>query len=413
MDGQQPYYNQTNWHPNGQDNDEMPYLLTNSQTQRIIENLVESPPPFIEDPVLTVDTGNFMGHGTNTYNEFPSHQLPEQAYHPNNDYVIHEEQSHIPVNTNSSFVSVSQIPAMELWPGHLNFTVEFSNTQDRTKATPWIFSTKLKKLFVCMDKACPISFRMDNLPQEYTKYWIRGQMVFSKADHFHDHVERCPGHMGMGSSLSYETHVLRCEDKTSSYVDHSDKRHSVVVPLKPPAPGTQSVSLCYKFMCRSSCPGGLNRRPTKLVFTLETLDSQVVGRYSCDVRICSCPGRDIRAEEGKAEKNHSTEQTSKESEAPELIPIVLPPIGLQKGKMKKRKATPAAPPIPPPTEPSEDQEDDDGIYNLNINIPGRRNYLFIKDFVTRFLNDYGSLPVDSNKHSHHNDTLKRFKKEQP
>lgn len=92
----------------------------------------------------------------------------------------------------------------------------------------------------------------------------------------------------------------------------------------------------------------------------------MVGRYSCDVRICSCPGRDIRAEEGKAEKNHSTEQTSKESEAPELIPIVLPPIGLQKGKMKKRKATPAAPPIPPPTEPSEDQEDDDGIYNLNI-----------------------------------------------
>ncbi|XP_057369678.1 cellular tumor antigen p53-like isoform X2 [Daphnia carinata] len=410
MDGQQPYYNQNNWHSNDQDNDDI--FLTHSQTQTIIQNLVESPPPFIDDPAVAVDNGSFMDHGTDTYNEFPHHQLTDQAYHPNSDCVMLEEQSHIPVNTNSSFMSVSEIPAMELWPGHLNFAVEFSKAQDKTKATPWIFSTKLKKLFVSMDKACPISFKMDNLPQEFHRYFIRGQMVYSKADHFHDHVERCPTHRVMGLQSPHAPHVLRCEDTNSTYFEHSDKRHSVVVPLKPPAPGTQSVSLCYKFMCLSSCQGGLNRRPTKLIFTLETLD-QVVGRYACDVRICSCPGRDIRAEEGKAEKNHTTEQTAKESEAPELIPIELPPIALQKGKMKKRKATPAAPPIPPPTEPSGDQEDDDGIYNFNIDIPGRRNYLFIRDFVTRFLNDYASRPADSNKHSDHNDTFKRFKKEQP
>ncbi|KAI9564864.1 hypothetical protein GHT06_008605 [Daphnia sinensis] len=415
MDGQPPYYNQNDWHPNDQDNDNTPYLLTNSQTQRIIANLMESPPPDIEDPVATVDNGSFMGHGTVFYNEFPQHQLADQVYHPNSDYVMHEEQSHIPVNTNSSFVSGNEIPATELWPGHLNFTVEFSKAQDK-KATPWIFSTKLKKLFVSIDKACPILFRMDNLPQEFHRYCVRGQMVYSIADHFHDHVERCPTHRMKGPALPYASHVLRCEDTASTYIiDHSDKRHSVVVPLKPPAPGTQSVSLCYKFMCLSSCQGGLNRRPTKLIFTLETLDNQVVGRYACDVRICSCPGRDIRTEEGKLEKNHSTEQTAKESEDPELIPIKLPPISFPKGKMKKRKATPAAPPVPPPTEPQPpgDQEDDDGIYNFNIDIPGRRNYLFVRDMVTRFLRDYGSRPADSNKHSDHNETFKRFKKEEP
>jgi P53 DNA-binding domain len=144
-----------------------------------------------------------------------------------------------------------------------------------------------------MDKACPISFRMDNLPQEFHRYCIRGQMVYSKADHFQgksetlnllfisiltllfkyfiDPVERCPAHKGTGPPLPYTPHVLRCEDSDSAYVDHIDMRHSVIVPLKAPAPGTQSVSLCYKFMCLSSCQGGLNRRPTKLIFTLESL----------------------------------------------------------------------------------------------------------------------------------------------
>lgn len=95
----------------------------------------------------------------------------------------------------------------------------------------------------------------------------------------------------------------------------------------------------------------------------------MVGRYACDVRICSCPGRDIRAEEGKAEKNHLTDETVKQSETSTLVAIELPNIALQKGKMKKRKATPAAPPpLVPVTESQGDQEDDDGIYNLNIDV---------------------------------------------
>ncbi|EFX89004.1 hypothetical protein DAPPUDRAFT_304717 [Daphnia pulex] len=337
------------------------------------------------------------------YYDFQQQQLMDTTTYPINNCPV------VPINTSPTFDISNGVPAMELWPGHLKFTVEFSKAQDKTKATPWIYSTKLKKLFVSMDKACPISFRMDNLSQEFHRYCIRGQMVYSKADHFQDPVERCPAHKGTGPPLPYTPHVLRCEDNDSRYVDHSDMRHSVVVPLKPPAPGTQSVSLCYKFMCLSSCQGGLNRRPTKLIFTLESLtNGEVVGRYACDVRICSCPGRDIRAEEARFDKNHSHDPTATETDSSNLIPIELPSMAQLKGKIKKRKAIP-----PPQVAQTDSTEDDDGIYNLNVNIKGLKNYNFIKDIISRFQHDYDGFPPGNNDQANHTDTGKRFKKEEP
>ena len=44
----------------------------------------------------------------------------------------------MPINTSPSFAIPNGVPAIELWPGDLNFTVEFSKAQDKTKATPWI-----------------------------------------------------------------------------------------------------------------------------------------------------------------------------------------------------------------------------------------------------------------------------------
>ena len=52
-------------------------------------------------------------------------------------------------------------------------------------------------------------------------------------------------------------------------------------------------------MCLGSDVGGINRRPLKVVFTLELGEGQVVGRRVVDVRICSCPKRDRQQEEQK------------------------------------------------------------------------------------------------------------------
>ena len=51
-----------------------------------------------------------------------------------------------------------------------------------------------------------------------------------------------------------------------------------------------------KFMCLGSDVGGINRRPLKVIFTLETGGGRVVGRKVFDVR------RDKAQEEDKYEK---------------------------------------------------------------------------------------------------------------
>ena len=57
-----------------------------------------------------------------------------------------------------------------------------------------------------------------------------------------------------------------------------------------------------KFMCLGSDVGGINRRPLKVIFTLETRGGQVVGRQVFDARICSCSRSDKAQEEEKYEK---------------------------------------------------------------------------------------------------------------
>ena len=71
------------------------------------------------------------------------------------------------------------------------------------------------------------------------------------------------------------------------------------VPLERPQGGTEYSSFALKFMCLGSDVGGINRKPVKVIFTLETGPGNVIGRYSVDVRICSCPKRDKQQEEAK------------------------------------------------------------------------------------------------------------------
>jgi len=153
------------------------------------------------------------------------------------------------------------------WSGEFNYHVEFNQTQDRTKHTPWIFSSKLTKLYVQMDTICPVNFKLKVPPN--SNYQIRGQIVFFKLEDFPDPVERCIDHQKQDIvPLPHASHVLRCDDASSSYHDNEKNRHSVVIKL---TPGCQNVSLSFRFMCFSSCFGGRNRRQTKLVFTLENL----------------------------------------------------------------------------------------------------------------------------------------------
>lgn len=94
-------------------------------------------------------------------------------------------------------------------------------------------------------------------------------------------------------------------------------------------------------------------------FLFFSSSGEPVGRYVCDVRICSCPGRDIKGEEDKI----STEETANPADQHNLIPIYLPPAGVSKGKTKKRKAAPVA---PLPT--TNTTVDDNELYTFTVQV---------------------------------------------
>ena len=99
--------------------------------------------------------------------------------------------------------------------------------------------------------------------------------------------------------------MIRVNHDSAIYeADQTSQRLSVIVPVERPQPGAQTFDFSLKFMCLGSDVGGINRRPLKVIFTLEDHLSQngeviVLGRYTVDVRICSCPKRDKIQEEKK------------------------------------------------------------------------------------------------------------------
>ena len=97
--------------------------------------------------------------------------------------------------------------------------------------------------------------------------------------------------------------MIRVNHDNAIYdTDQSSQRLSVLVPVERPQPGGQTFDFSLKFMCLGSDVGGINRRPLKVIFTLEDHqngDIIVLGRYTVDVRICSCPKRDKQQEEKK------------------------------------------------------------------------------------------------------------------
>ena len=73
-----------------------------------------------------------------------------------------------------------------------------------------------------------------------------------------------------------------CEDTISG-------RLSLLLPLE--------AGALIRFMCRGSDLGGPARRPVQLIFTLEDRVGRSLGRDRTEVRVCSCPRRDLASEE--------------------------------------------------------------------------------------------------------------------
>ncbi|XP_059053265.1 cellular tumor antigen p53-like [Achroia grisella] len=200
-------------------------------------------------------------------------------------------------------------PDRACFPGEYNFHVEINSADTHKKK--YLYSSKLGRLYV--DAGCdfPIYFMWSGVA---TGLAVRACVIFLDQDQAEKRVETCPNHdlakrdpnhivtpeftkkwkNVLHSSRNDDTDgVYYCGDKNSWY--------STVVTFDNK---TEKRSHAYRFVCKNSCPMGINRRSLAIIFTLEDYKGTVYGREMVNVRVCACPRRDLHKDEEAAHGHH-------------------------------------------------------------------------------------------------------------
>ncbi|KAM9836318.1 cellular tumor antigen p53 isoform 1-T5 [Aulostomus maculatus] len=207
------------------------------------------------------------------------------------------------------------VPVTTDHPGEYGFQLHFQQT-GTAKSVNFTFSELLNKLYCQLAKTSPVEVLVSKEPPRGAV--LRATAVYKKTEHVADVVRRCPHHQNEDAA-EHRSHLIRMEgsERAQYFEDPHTKRQSVTVPYEPPQLGCESTTILLSFMCNSSCMGGMNRRPILTILTLETPEGLVLGRRCFEVRICACPGRDRKTEEGNHNKQQSgTKQTKKRKSTP-------------------------------------------------------------------------------------------------
>lgn len=199
-----------------------------------------------------------------------------------------------------NMTSTGPLPAREDYGGPFSFSVLLDGVES-TK-NKWTYSTMLNKLYIVWDKIIPIQFKWTPLEPNFV---VRALPVYTDAQDMKSAVRRCLIHVNPADTsndgFEHVRHVIRSDNPGARYEENPvSERCSVVVPLGELQPGTGTVTVTYKFMCKTTCVTGMGRRPITVLFTLERLNGDVVGRQKLNVKICSCPKRDMQKDEKTA-----------------------------------------------------------------------------------------------------------------
>ncbi|XP_028330509.1 cellular tumor antigen p53 [Gouania willdenowi] len=252
-------------------------------------------------------------------------------------------------------VASSTVPVTTDYPGDYDFQLRFEKS-GTAKSVTSTYSELINKLYCQLAKTNPIAVAVSSEPPQGAA--IRATAIYKKTEHVAEAVRRCPHHQNEDAE-NHRSHLIRVDgnQRAQYFEDEHTKRQSVTVPYEHPQTGSKMTTILLKFMCNSSCMGGMNRRPILTILTLESADGQILGRRCFEVRVCACPGRDRKTEE----ENHSKSQSE-----PKPKPI------------KKRKSTPApdSTSVKKTKAVSSADEEDKEVFVLHVR--GRKNFEILK-----------------------------------
>lgn len=214
--------------------------------------------------------------------------------------------------TTHSFTGFNTQPMLTyVAPSHLNQLPEIEDTPDNdynfnmdlkfdpSNKSHSLYSPKLSKVYIKMDTPLNVypTFNAQGLSAD--KFFIRAMIVYSSQNDLPEPVVKCPNHRAKGSQTNPD-HILNCGNRAGVlYVgDPTGKifseRLAVIINMGSVA---SNEPLRFEFSCQNSCSGGMNRKLTTLIFTLEDEHQNILGRKSMQFKVCSCPRRDKEKDE--------------------------------------------------------------------------------------------------------------------
>lgn len=215
------------------------------------------------------------------------------------DYVYATAPQHLQIES----VHLKQLPLTDMYDTDWGFDTAL-NSESAGK-TSWMFSTKLNKVFVKINTVLNVTITY-NYIDPTTHLFVRAMIVYSSNNDLAEPVAKCPNHLDQSKrdKVNNPEHILRCSIPETQYVGvttgklFKDKL-AILVPMGAVA---SNEPLKLQFTCQNSCSGGMNRKMTSIVFTLENQFCDILGRRVLNFKVCSCPKRDKEKDEESCSK---------------------------------------------------------------------------------------------------------------